>query len=121
MTGVDDELREHFRALREADLVCVPSFVDLTRSPAQLRHGRRRRVRWVFAGGVGALAAAAMLTVLVQHRREAAWLDAAAAITRWQPPTDALLAFPTGGPLSGDPVALRASVLDSIIPPFRED
>jgi hypothetical protein len=99
----------------------MPSFAELTQRPALVRAARRRRVRWVFAGGVGALAAAAMLTVFVRHRREAAWLDAAAAITHWQPPTDALLEFPTGGPLSGEPIALRASVLDSIIPASRED
>ena len=121
MRDVDDELREHFGALREAELARIPSFAELTQRPAFMRASRRKRARWVFAGGVAALAASAMLTVLVQARREAAWLDAASAIGRWQPPTDVLLQVPPRGPLGGEPIALRASVLDSIIPASRED
>jgi hypothetical protein len=121
MREIDDELREHFQALREVDLARIPSFAALTRNPAHVRRARKRRVRWVFVGGAGALAAAAMLTVLVQRRREAEWLNAAATISRWQPPTDALLVVSSGGPFGGDPIALGASVLDSIIPAFRED
>jgi hypothetical protein len=121
MREIDDELREHFQALREVDLARIPSLAALTRNPAHVRRARKRRVRWVFVGGAGALAAAAMLTVLVQRRREAEWLNAAATISRWQPPTDALLVVSSGGPFGGDPIALGASVLDSIIPAFRED
>ena len=121
MSGIDDELREHFQALREVDLQRVPSFAELTRRSESARVARRTRTPWVLAGGVGALAAAAMLTVLVQWRREARWLETAAAITRWQPPTDALLRISIRGPLDDDSAVLGASVLDSLIPASRED
>jgi hypothetical protein len=120
MSEIDDELREHFHALRDAELAAVPSFAELTARPAFVRAARRKRAPWLLAGGIAALAASAMLTLYVQHRREAAWLDAATTIARWQPPTDALLQFPSGVAL-GEPIALRASVLDSLIPASRED
>jgi hypothetical protein len=118
--GIDDELREHFQALREVDLAEVPSFAELTRRPAGVHVARRTRAPWVLAGGLGALAAASMLTVLVQRRQEAALLDAAAAISRWRPPTDVLLAISSRTSV-GEPDVLRASVLDSIIPAIREE
>ena len=121
MNEIDEELREHFQALREVELARIPSFAELTRRPVFVRAARRKRVRWMFGGAVGTLAAASMLTVLVQRRREAEWLDAAAAIARWQPPTDALLRIPDRSLLHGQPAVLGTSVLDSLIPAIRKD
>ena len=122
MSGIDDEaLRRHFEALRETDLARVPPFDALSRRPASSDRMRSTPAPWVLAGGLGALAAAAMLAVLTQRRHEEAeWLHAAAAISAWQAPTDALLEIPDRSLLGGAPT-LGASVLDSIIPPFRED
>ena len=121
MSGVsDEELRQHFQALRELELARVRPFAELSRRPAaELPTRQIYRARQVLVGGLGALAAAAMLAVHVERRREAAWLDAASAISRWQPPSDALLRV-ARAPLGSLPT-LGASVLDSIIPPSRED
>jgi hypothetical protein len=119
MTEIDGELRQHFQALREVDLARVPSFETLSRRPDDVGVARRR-APWLLAGGLGALAAAAMLTVLVQRRHDAAWREAAAAISRWQPPSDALLTI-SDPVLVAEPSALGTSVLDSIIPASRED
>lgn len=111
----DEELRRHFQALRDVDLAATPSFAELARRPADIGAASRVRARWVLAGGAGAMAAAAMLAVLSQQRREDAWLRAAAEISQWQAPTDALLDGAHGSLLGGSAV-LGASVLDSIIP-----
>ena len=121
MSGIDDELREHFQALRELELARVPSFAEIARRTESDGVAGKRHVPWMFVGGVGALAAAAMLTVVVQWRREAEFLAATAAITRWQPPTDALLGISIRGPLDDGSAVLGASVLDSLIPASRED
>ena len=121
MSGMnDEELRQHFDALRAADLARAPSFAELSRRPAPVARADGMRARWVVAGGVGALAAAAMLAMVVRQRDEAKWLHAAATISAWQAPTDVLLQIPDGSTFGG-PGALGASVLDSIIPPSRED
>ena len=121
MSGMsDEELREHFDAVRAADLARAPSFAELSRRPAPVARAAGTRARWVVAGGVGALAAAAMLATVVRQRDEAKWLNAAAAISTWQAPTDALLEISDGSVL-GASTTLGASVLDSIIPPSRED
>jgi hypothetical protein len=116
----DDELREHFEALREVDLSRVPPFAELSsvreaRGDAMLTHAP-----WVLVAGLGALAAAAMLAIRLQRPPEAEWLEAAAAISAWQAPTDALLESSNGSMLGG-PTTLGTSVLDSIIPPSRPD
>ena len=111
----DDELRRHFAAMRDADLAQVPAFAELARRPIDTSRARRVRARWVIAGGVGAMAAAAMLAVVVHQRQEDAWLRAAAEISQWHAPTDALLDG-SHGALLGESAVLGASVLDSIIP-----
>ena len=116
----DDELREHFRALRHADLVRMPSFAELSRRPAAAGRAARTGARWVLVGGLGAAAASVMLSVQVQRRQEAKWRQAAAEISNWQAPTDALLEVSNRG-LLGEPGTFGASVLDSIIPPVREE
>ena len=116
----DEELRRHFQALRDVDRARVPSFAELSRRAASVRSVRRTGARWVLVGGFGAAAAAAMLSVIAQRRHEAEWMHAAAAISAWQAPTDALLEISDRAPLGG-PATLRASVLDSIIPPFLEN
>ena len=122
MSGMsDEELQEHFDALREADLEPAPSFAELSRRPAPVARAAGTRARWVLAGGVGALVAASMLAILVRHRNEAEWLHAAATISTWQAPTDVLLVEIPSGSMLGGPVTFGASVLDSIIPPSRED
>jgi len=110
----EDELRRHFVAMRDADLAQVPAFAALARR-LDIPRVPRARARWVLAGGVGAMAAAAMLAVLAHQRQEDAWLRAAAEISRWQAPSDALLDDSHGALLGGSAV-LGASVLDSIIP-----
>jgi hypothetical protein len=121
MSGMsDEELRRHFQALRERDLAQVPSFAELSRRPAAARRRPAHRARRVLVGGLGALAAAAMFAVHIQRRRDAAWLEAAAAISNWRPPSDALLHATDRAPLGGA-ATLGSSVLDSIIPPSRED
>lgn len=121
MSGVDDEeLRRHFQAQRDVDLARVPSFAELTRRPAPVAVARPTATRWVLVGGLGAAAAAAMLAVTVQRRQEAEWLQAAAEISAWQAPTDALLEISNRDPLDR-PATFGASVLDSIIPPAREE
>jgi hypothetical protein len=121
MSRIDDEeLRRHFEALRDVDRARVPSFAELSRRAASVGRAKRTGARWVLVGGLGAAAAAATLAVLVQRRHEAEWLHAAAAISAWQAPTDALLEIPDRA-LLGGPATLRASVLDSIIPPFLEN
>ena len=116
----DEELRRHFEALRDVDLAQTPSFATLSRPPMQRRPASRVAARWVLAGGVGAMAAATMLAVLSHRRQEDALLRAATEISRWQAPTDALLDGSHGALLGGATV-LGASVLDSIIPPSREE
>lgn len=121
MSPIDDEeLQRHFDALRGADMERVPSFSELTRRPSTARPATRTGARWVLVGGLGAAAAAAMLAVQVHQRREEQWLQAAAEISRWQAPTDALLEVSNRG-LLGEQSTFRASVLDSIIPPIREE
>jgi hypothetical protein len=117
----DDELRRHFAAMRDVDLAQLPSFAALSRRPAAAG-ARRASARWVLAGGVGAMAAAALLAVMAHQRQEEAWLRAAAEISRWQAPSDALLERSRGSLLSSSAV-LGASVLDSIIapPPSRKE
>lgn len=116
----DDELRRHFEAMRDVDLAQLPSFATLSRRPIDIAGAPRVRARWVLAGGVGAMAAAAMLAVLAHRRQEEAWLRAAAEISQWQAPSDALLDESHGALLGGTAV-LGASVLDSIIPPTHEE
>ena len=121
MSRIDDEeLRRHFQALRDVDRARVPSFAELSRGAASVGSVRRTGARWVLVGGIGAAAAAATLAVIVQRRHEAEWMHAAAAISAWQAPTDALLEISDCAPLGG-PSTLRGSVLDSIIPPFLEN
>lgn len=116
----DDELRRHFEALREADRARTPSFAMLARRPAREARARRAPARWVLIGGIGAMAATAAMAVVAHQRREEAWLRAAAEITRWQAPTDALLDR-SHGTLLGSATPLGASVLDSIIPLSHEE
>lgn len=111
----DDELRRQFESMRDVDLARVPAFAELARRPIDTDRAPRARARWVLAGGVGAMAAAAMLAVLAHQRQEEAWLRAAAEISQWQAPSDALLDDSHGALLGGSAV-LGASVLDSIIP-----
>ena len=121
MSGTnDEELRQHFRALREVELARVRSFAELSRRPATLGRTRPTRgARWVLAGGLGAMAAAALLHVHMQRRHEATWRSAAAAISSWTPPSDALLEV-SDRALVGGPATLGASVLDALMPPSRE-
>jgi hypothetical protein len=116
----DEELRRHFDALRASDLARVPAFAELARSAPSIGGARRTSARWVLVGGLGAAAAAAMLAVSAQRRQDAEWRQAAAEISAWQAPTDALLEISDRAPLGG-PATLRASMLDSIIPPFLEN
>jgi hypothetical protein len=116
----DDELRRHFRALRDVELAHVPPFAELSLHPLADQRARRTPARWVLAGGVGAMAAAAMLAVLAHRRQEDALLSAAVEISRWQAPSDALLDG-SHGALLGSATVLGASVLDSIIPPSVEE
>lgn len=111
----DEELRRHFAALRDADLAQVPPFDALARRPIDIGRVPRVRARWVLAGGLGAMAAAAMLAMVSHQRREEAWRRAAAEISQWQAPSDALL-DDSHGALLGGAAVLGASVLDSIIP-----
>jgi hypothetical protein len=74
----------------------------------------------VLVGGIGAMAAAAAVAVVAHQRQEEAWLRAAAEISRWQAPSDALLDR-SHGTLLGSTTVLGASVLDSIIPPSHEE
>lgn len=112
----DEELRRHFAALRDIDLAKLPSFAALARRPIGVGRAPRVRARWVLAGGLGAFAAAGMLAIVSHQRREESWLRAAAEISQWQAPSDALLDDSHGALLGGTAV-LGASVLDSIIPP----
>lgn len=116
----DDELRRHFEALREADRARTPAFAMLARRPATDAPARHALARWVLVGGIGAMAATAAMAVVAHQRREEAWLRAAAEITRWQAPSDALL-DPSHGTLLGSTTVLGASVLDSIIPLSHEE
>jgi hypothetical protein len=61
-----------------------------------------------------------MLAVLAHQRQEESWLRAAAEISRWQAPSDALLDG-SHGALLGSATALGTSVLDSIITPSHEE
>ena len=115
----DEELRRHFEALRDADRAQMPSFAMLSRRPAADVRIRRTPTRWVLVGGIGAMAATAAMAVVAHQRREEAWLRAAAEITSWQAPTDALLDR-SHGTLLGSATPLGASVLDSIIPPSHD-
>ena len=117
----DEELRRHFEALRAADRARMPSFASLARRPGAEARARRAPARWVvLVGGIGAMAAAAGMAVVAHQRQEEAWLRAAAEISRWQAPTDALLDR-AHGTLLGSTTVLGASVLDSIIPPSHEE
>ena len=116
----DDELRRHFEALREADRTRMPSFAMLARRPAKESRTRRAPARWVLVGGIGAMAATAAMAVVAHQRREEAWLRAAAEISAWQAPTDALLDR-SHGALLGSTTLLGASVLDPIISPSHEE
>jgi hypothetical protein len=116
----DDELRRHFEALREDDRARTPAFAMLARRPAKEARTRRAPARLVLIGGIGAMAATAAMAVVAHQRREEAWLRAAAEISAWQAPTDALLDR-SHGTLLGSTTGLGASVLDSIIPPSREE
>jgi hypothetical protein len=116
----DEELRRHFEALRAADRARMPSFASLAHRPAFGVRARRAPARWVLVGGIGAMAAAAAMAVVAHQRQEEAWLRAAAEISRWQAPSDALLDR-SHGTLLGSTTVLGASVLDSIIPPSHEE
>ena len=120
MSDIDAELRRHFDALRDVDRAQVPSFAELSCCPVIIGRAPTVRARWMLVGGVGAMAAAAMLAVLAHRRQEDAWRSAAAEIGRWQAPSDALLDDSHGGLLGGSPV-LGASVLDSIIPTLHAE
>lgn len=121
MSAIDDEeLRRHFDALRDVDRARVPAFATLSHRASAARPTTPTGARWVLVGGLGAAAAAAMLAVQVHRRQEEQWLRAAAEISNWRAPTDALLEVSNRGVL-GEPATFRASVLDSIIPPAREE
>jgi hypothetical protein len=118
----NEELQRHFEAMRDVDLAELPSFAELSRQRVDIGRERRLRARWLLAGAAGAMAAAAMLAVLAHQRQEEAWLRAAAEISRWQAPSDALLDH-SHGSLLGTSAVLSESVLDSIIgpPPSHEE
>jgi hypothetical protein len=88
-------IREHFRALREADRRQVPVFEDLLREPSTNRRPRFRYVREVSAA---VAAAAIVIAVLLLRPTSTSDEDSleealakARAISAWTSPTDTLL------------------------------
>ena len=110
----DDDLRSHFRALRDHDAAHAPEFHALSRHAAR-RIGRRMRPSaavflWIAAASVVAAAG----VVLQQSRRDDDTPDfarnAAPTISNWSSPTDGLLRTPGRELLSPPPIL--SSILD---------
>jgi hypothetical protein len=111
----ENEIRQRFAQLREADRESAPSFAQIYgRGRARRRLGAMPRARPFV---IGAAAAAVIATVWVAKTRSFSHSTATptiATIAAWRAPTDVLLRTP-GSELLGTMPALGASVLDKMI------
>lgn len=98
-----EQLKRGFQALRTHERAHAPEFEALlARAP------RRRRGRWLLAGGVAMAAVIATLMLWPRHMNNTV---AAPSITQWRAPTDVLLVTP-GSQLLSELPALDQSVLN---------
>ena len=114
MTIMDEnELRQDFQRLRDADRERVPAFAH-----TYVRARERRRLRVtprLRPLMIGAAAAVLIVTVWMAGTRAFSHSVSTPAIATWRAPTDVLLDTP-GSELLGAMPALSASVLDKMIP-----
>lgn len=108
----DDRLRALYGAMRDADRARTPSVDAVLARPRRII--RPLPVRSLTIAVAGIAAAAALW--LVEPAREA---PSVSAISAWSPPTDVLLPPPSSTALGGIP-PLRASILDSFLPPVTD-
>ena len=111
MKQPDDEFRARFSALRHSDRTGAPSFRE-TRDAASRR--ATLAPRWRPTPLLALAAAAGVVLVAGLVLRSARDRDAPS-ITTWTSPTAGLLRTP-GVELLGAPPALRASILDRVVP-----
>jgi hypothetical protein len=112
----DDEIRQRFAQLREADRESAPGFAQ-TYARARARRSARaiHRVRpAVIAAAAAVVIAAVWLANARSFSTHTVVTPTIAAIAAWRAPTDVLLRTP-GSELLGAMPALSTSVLDKMI------
>ena len=112
----ENEIRQRFAQLREADREGAPGFAQIY---ARARSRRNRRVsQRVRPLVIGAAAAVVLAAVWIANARSfsshTAATETIATIAAWRAPTDVLLRTP-GSELLEEMPALSASVLDKMI------
>lgn len=109
----DNEIRQRFAQLREADQERSPSFAQ-TFGRVRARRSRRATLR-LRPVVLGAAAVIVMAAISLAYSRSRSHSAAASSIATWRAPTDVLLQTPASE-LLGEMPALGASVLDTMIP-----
>jgi hypothetical protein len=109
----ENEIRDGFARLREADRERAPSFAQ-TYGRARSRKSWRATLR-VRPLVFGAAAAVAIAAIWLAQTRSFSPSAATPTIATWRAPTDVLLQTP-GSELLGAMPALGTSILDEIIP-----
>ena len=108
----ENEIRQRFAQLREADRESAPSFAQIYgRGRARRRLGAMPRARPFV---IGVAAAAVIATFWLAKVRSFSPSTVTPTIATWRAPTDVLLRTP-GSELLGTMPALGASVLDKMI------
>jgi len=111
----ENEIRQRFAQLRDADRERAPSFAQ-TYARARMRRsvGATLRVRPLVIGAVAAAVVAAVWLGNARSFSSHTVTPTIAAIAAWRAPTDILLRTP-GSEVLGTMPALGASVLDKMI------
>jgi hypothetical protein len=109
----DSELRERFVSLREEEAARTPSFDQML---LRVRPVRSRQIGILAAAACLALAATALTTIQLSHRRLPPH-SAAPALADWRAPTDFLLNTPVSGLLHAVPQIGPASPNAPPLPP----
>lgn len=111
----ENEIRQRFAQLREADREGAPSFAQIYgRGRARQRLGATPRLRPLVLGAAAAVVIATVWVAKARSLSRSTTAPTIATIAAWRAPTDVLLRTP-GSELLGTMPALGASVLDKMI------